>query len=83
MTIYLLVYDRDQRKLLRLDEFSQSQREEATRARRDAEIAAIHEGRNQEIVILQAESLDALTHTHGAYFYSVRELSQRLLDLAS
>jgi hypothetical protein len=38
----------------------------STRARRDAEIAAIREGRKQEIVILEAESLDALKRTHGS-----------------
>jgi hypothetical protein len=34
-------------------------------------------------VILEAESRDALKQTHGSYFYSVRELTQRMLDLAS
>jgi hypothetical protein len=83
MKVFLLIYDRDARKLVRLDEFAQEDRSSATSARRDAEIAAIREGRKQEIVILEAESLDALKHTHGSYFYSVRELTQRMLDLAS
>jgi hypothetical protein len=83
MKIFLLIYDRDLRRLVSVDEFAQEDRAKATRARRDAEIAAIREGRKQEIVILEAESLDALKHTHGSYFYTVRELTQRFLDLAS
>jgi hypothetical protein len=83
MKIFLLIYDRDARNLVHLEEFSQANRAKATRARRNAEIAAIREGRKQEIVILEAESLDALKHTHGSYFYSVQELAQKLLDKAS
>ncbi len=83
MTIFLLIYDRDLRKLVRLDQFPQSQRVDATRARRDAEIAAIRAHRNQEIVILEAESLDALKHTHGSYFFTMEQLGERLRKRAS
>jgi hypothetical protein len=83
MKIFLLIYDRDIRKLLLTEEFTQEQRPLAMRARRDAEIAAIREGRKQEIVILEAESLDALKRTHGSYFYTIQELTEKLRDLAS
>ena len=83
MKIFLLIYDRDARQLERVDEFDQSERPSALAALLNADLAAFHEGRRKEIVLFEADSLDALKQSHGSYFYTVEELAQRLLKAAS
>jgi hypothetical protein len=83
MKTFLLIYDRGAGRLVRVDEFEESHRGDALRARYEAEIAAIQDARDEEIVIFEAESLDALKRTHGSYFSTVRELGERLRRLAS
>lgn len=83
MKIFLLIYDRSAKRLLRVEEYEQADRSRALRDRHQAEVAAMQQHRDEEIVILEAESLDVLKRTHGSYFYTVQELGQRLLDQAS
>jgi hypothetical protein len=83
MKIFLLIYDRSAKRLLRVEEYEQAERDRALRDRHDAEVAAMEQHRDEEIVLFEAESLDALKRTHGSYFYTVRELGERLRDLAS
>lgn len=80
MNIFLLIYDRDAGRLERVDEYEQSQRARALDARLEAERAASREGRRKEIVLFEAESLDALKEMHGSYFYTVEELGKQLGD---
>jgi hypothetical protein len=83
MKVFLLIYDRSARQLLRVEEYEQAERDRALRDRHDAEVAAMEQRRDEEIVLFEAESLDALKRTHGSYFYTVKELGERLRDLAS
>jgi hypothetical protein len=82
MKIFLLIYDRRD-GVPTISEYDQADREQAVTARHEAEVAAMQGHRDEEIVLLEAESLDALKRTHGSYFYTVRELRERLRDLAS
>jgi hypothetical protein len=83
MKIFLLVYDRRHQHLSRVDEYEQTERTIAYDERQKAEVRAMRESRDEEIVILEAESLKALKRTHGSYFYTVEELTEKLRKLAS
>ncbi len=64
MKLFLLTYDRRQRRLLRTQEFAPGQYAEANRAMLDKELAHPE----LEIVLLEAASFDDLKLTHGRYF---------------
>lgn len=67
MKFFLLVYDRTAGRLLDMREFSEAQRTEAAAERIARELA--ERGRPDiEVVLLGAESLDALKKTHSRYF---------------
>jgi hypothetical protein len=83
MKVFLLIYDRSAKRLLRVEEYDQAERDRALFARHEAEVVAMEQHSDHEIVLFEAESLDALKRTHGSYFYTVRELGERLRDLAS
>ena len=83
MKIFLLIYDWSSRRLVRKAEYDQTDREAALKARYEAELRASREGLDQEIVILEAPSLDTLKRTHGSYFFTIDELGERLLKAAS
>lgn len=73
----LLVYSLDEQKLLTHREFSSNERDEAFSAYVAAE--AEHRDLNDvEIVLVAADSLATIRHTHGSYF---RE-SVGIMDLA-
>jgi hypothetical protein len=83
MKIFLLIYDRRLHRLTRVSEFEQARRQEAMDARYEAELSAMRAGRDEEIVILEASSLDALKRTHGSYFFTAKEFGERFLREAS
>jgi len=63
----LLVYSLDEQKLLTHREFSSSEQDEAFSAYAAAE--AEHRDLNDvEIVLVAADSLATIRHTHGSYF---------------
>ena len=73
MKFYVLVYDQARGQLLEIQDFG-SDGANAALARRfelDREYAA---SPSVEVVLLSAESQDALRRTHGRYFKSVRQL---------
>jgi len=70
----LLVYDRSHGRLVREQSYADSQAalEERFAAERT------HRGNpGIEVVVLTAESRDAIRRTHGRYFHSVSELASR------
>lgn len=80
MNHYLIVYRRSEGKLLRCTEY---------RSQRSGELALMdrftlerkHAGDpDVEIVVLGADSLDALKVTHGRYFFTAAELAGRMRD---
>lgn len=63
----LLVYSLGEGKLLHYDEFSSSEQDEAFTAYAKAE--AEHRVTNDvEIVLVAADSIETIRHTHGSYF---------------
>ena len=74
--IFLLEYDRQAGRLIRMDEFESSQRAEASKARLNLEIALFREGVNREVVLLEADSEQALRKTHNRYFRDVSALAR-------
>jgi hypothetical protein len=71
---FLLVYDQKASRLLELREFASTR--DAHRERRARELANLRD-RNVEVVVLTADSEEALRRTHGRYFSSAGELIQR------
>ena len=70
---YLIVYDRDDGEIVFLRRFSDSRE-----AIRERFIYERHATPREEVVVLSADSLEAVRNTHGRYFYSLRELITRV-----
>ena len=71
---WLIVYKRSDGKLLRCDEFADGRAALAERFQAEREHAG---DPDLEIVVLGADSLEALKVTHGRYFLSAPELAAR------
>ena len=77
MNQYLLIYDRRAGKIIRHRRF------DAAGTALSARFEAEREFRQQpdvEVVVLGADSWDALQHTHARYFNSVQELARAALE---
>lgn len=64
MRLYLLSYDRSQRRLVDIQEFEPGAYAEANRQMLEGELA----NPGWEVVLLEAPSRDALERTHARYF---------------
>ena len=71
MRYYLIVFDRENHRIVELKEFAES--EDAVHMRFKREID--HSERGYEVVVLGATSKEALVNTHSRYFDTGRELS--------
>jgi hypothetical protein len=71
MKYYVIVFDRDQREIVNLEEFNESR--EALKARFKREID--NPGSTLEIVVLGAENEEALKRTHSRYFGDIQEFT--------
>jgi hypothetical protein len=72
--IFLIEYDRPQGSLVTFREFEDSERLQAENARIELEVALNRSKTDHEVVLLQAESKEALRRTHRRYFAGLREL---------
>ncbi len=72
--IFLIHYSRRAGKILLLRRFDNAERETAEKARLDLEIGLHRNPRDEEVVILEAESEEAIRKTHGRYFRTVEQL---------
>ncbi len=77
--LFVLIYDRAARKLVKVEEFSNGDREAADSFRIKAQRRALDEHLDQEIVLFQSESLESLMRSHGSYFLTERELMDRAM----
>ncbi|MFL6282410.1 MAG: hypothetical protein ACJ74Q_04515 [Pyrinomonadaceae bacterium] len=73
--IFLIQYDRSLGQVMALKAFSESDRPAAEEARLEVEIRLNHDGIDREVVILEAESEEALRRTHRRYFENLSELA--------
>lgn len=76
MMLYLIEYNREQGRLVRMDAFPEPRRAEAEGARLELELALNAGGVQHEVVILEAASEGALRRTHRRYFDDVRAIAQ-------
>lgn len=73
--IFLLDYDRAVGELVSIREFDVNERTKASKSRLDLEIELLAKGINREVVLLEAESEEALRKTHNRYFRNVSGLA--------
>jgi hypothetical protein len=72
--IFLVEYDRRKGRLVNIREFVDSERTHAEDARIELEVSLSHAKVDHEVVLLQAQSREALRQTHNRYFADLREL---------
>lgn len=72
--IYLIHYDRVAGRLVNISEFTDDEREVASKARLDLEIELLCGNGKYEVVLLEASSQDELKKTHRRYFDSFEEM---------
>jgi hypothetical protein len=78
--IFLVEYSRSKGSLVSIHEFEDSERTQAENARLELEVSLNRAKTDHEVVLLQAQSRDALRRTHNRYFADLRELIE---DFAS
>ena len=72
--IFLVEYDRSKGRLVDIQEFADAERTKAEDARIELEVSLNRTKTDHEVVLLQAQSKEALRHTHNRYFADLREL---------
>jgi hypothetical protein len=82
MTLFVLIYDRTERRLLDLRTFAEADYQAADAFRLQAQYHASQAGLDQDIVLFQAESEESLRATHGLYFLTERQLIERMREAA-
>ena len=73
--IFLIQYDRSLGQVVSLKAFSDSDKRAAEDSRLDLEIRLSRDEVGHEVVLLEAESEEALRRTHRRYFENLTELA--------
>jgi len=76
--IFLIEYDRDEGRMVRIERFSDSDKEIAQEARLNLELELNRKGVENEVVLLDAASEEAVRRTHRRYFETLAELTRAL-----
>lgn len=74
--LYLIEYDRESRRIVRLESFENSARALADATRLEIELDLNRRGVQREVVILEAAGEDALRQTHRRYFQSFASIAR-------
>ena len=72
--IFIIQYNRKQRKLVEFQRFDDSEREEAYDKKFALELRLNGQGIRDEVVILEASSEAAVRRTHRRYFETLEQL---------
>lgn len=72
--LFLIEYDRQRGSIVQFREFKDDEREQAYDARLDLELRLNGAGIENEVVLLEAPSEDAIRRTHRRYFETLEEL---------
>lgn len=72
--IFLIEYNRREGRIVTFCDFADSQRREAEDLRLDIELDLNRKGVDHEVVLLEAESEEALRRTHQRYFKDLRQI---------
>lgn len=73
--IFLLQYDRNNGKLINITPYPDSERVAAQDERLSVELSLLQKGISHEVVLLEAENIDALKQTHSRYFLNPQEIA--------
>jgi len=73
--LFLIGYDRSSGSIVTFKRFSDAERESAENARLEIEIELNRQGIEREVVLLEAETEEALRRTHRRYFEDLAELA--------
>jgi hypothetical protein len=73
--VFLIEYDRGKGRLVTIERFSDSDREVAQESRLSLELALNSKGTENEVVLLEAASEEAVRRTHRRYFETLAELT--------
>jgi len=76
MTIFLIEYDRAKGKIVSELRFPDSMRFEAENSRLQKELELRLAGLAHQVVLLEADSEEALRHTHRRYFDDLAEIGR-------
>ena len=81
--IYLIEYDRTTGSIIKLQSYDDGESDLASKDRLALEISLMNSCVIREVVLLQANSIDALRITHNRYFKNVGELAETGSNLVS
>ena len=73
--IFLIEYDRPRGEMVTFETFPDSERRVAENARLELEIRLNRDNVDHEVVLLEADSEEALRRTHRRYFENLTELA--------
>lgn len=73
--IFLIKYNRKEGIVLETKSYNDSDRQTAENARLEMELSLIHNGIDQEVVLLDANSENDLRQTHRRYFENLQEIA--------
>ena len=79
--IFLIQYDRHEGRMVSIESFSDSERSRAQDLLLTLELQLNQNGTDNEVVLLEAESEDALRITHRRYFEDLSELLNPLSSI--
>jgi len=71
---FLIEYDRNRGRIVKLEVFEDSERQKAEDSRLEIELALNRRGIEREVVLLEAATEEALRRTHRRYFENLDEL---------
>ena len=72
--IFLIEYDRNRGRIVTIRKFNDSERQKAEASRLQMELELNRLGTEREVVLLEADSEEALRLTHRRYFENLSEL---------
>jgi hypothetical protein len=72
--IFLIEYDRERGRIVKLETFKGSERNSADESRLNLELQLRLKGTDNEVVLLEAASEAAVRRTHRRYFENLTEL---------
>lgn len=72
--LFLIGYDRNRGQIMTFKTFDDSEREDAELSRLEMELDLNRHGIEREVVILEADTEEALRSTHRRYFENLTEL---------
>jgi hypothetical protein len=73
--IFLIQYDRHEGRMVSIESFNDSERNKAQDLLLALELQLNQNGNDKEVVLLEAESEEAVRRTHRRYFEDLRELT--------